>query len=47
MRLLHHLQHGLRGSGPRLQVADVVPKTDSIRQWTDTFPWAKLVEAVE
>ena len=47
MRLLRHLQHWLRGSGPRLQVADVVPKTNSIRQWTDTFPWAKLVEAVE
>src|SRR5438105_15167673 len=47
MRLLRHLQHWLRGSGPRLQVADVVPKTNSIRQWTDTFPWTKLVEAVE
>jgi hypothetical protein len=28
-------------------VADVVPKTNSIRQWTDPFPWTKLVEAVE
>jgi hypothetical protein len=35
------------GRGSRLQVADVVPKTNSIRQWTDTFPWTKLVEAVE
>ena len=25
---------------PELQVADVVPKTNSIRQWADTFPWA-------
>jgi Transposase domain (DUF772) len=47
MRLFRHLQHWLSGSGPRLQVADVVPKTNSIRQWTDTFPWTKLVEAVE
>src|SRR5215468_9738197 len=27
MRPLCHLPHWLRGSGPRLQVADVVPKT--------------------
>jgi hypothetical protein len=47
MRLLRHLQHWLSGSGPRLQVADVVPQTHSIRQWTDTFPWPTLVEAVE
>ena len=47
MRLLRHLQHWLNGSGPRLQVADVVPKTHSIHRWADTFPWAKLVEAVE
>ena len=47
MRLLRHLQHWLSGSGPRLQVADVVPTTNSIRRWADTFPWAKLVAAVE
>jgi IS5 family transposase len=47
MRLVRHLQHWLSGSGPRLQVADVVPKTNSLRQWTDTFPWTRLVEAVE
>ena len=47
MRLLRHLQHWLSGSGPRLQVADVVPQTHSIRRWADTFPWTKLVEAVE
>jgi len=47
MRLLRHLQHWLGGSGPRLQVANAVPTTHSIRQWADTFPWAKLVEAVE
>ena len=44
MRLLRHLQHWLSGSGPRLEVAAVVPPTHSIRQWTDTFPWAKMVE---
>jgi hypothetical protein len=47
MRLLRHLQHWLSGSGSRLQVADVVPQTNSIRQWTETFPWTKLVAAVE
>jgi Transposase domain (DUF772) len=47
MRLFRHLQHWLGGSGSHLQVADVVPKTNSIRQWADTFPWAALVEAVE
>jgi hypothetical protein len=47
MRLLRHLQHWLSGSGPRLQVADVVPPTNAIRRWADTFPWPKLVEAVE
>src|ERR671914_672882 len=47
MRLLRHLQHWLSGSGPHLQVADVVPKTNSIRRWGDTFPWAQLVAAVE
>jgi hypothetical protein len=47
MRLFRHLQHWLGGSGPHLQVADVVPTTHSIRQWADTFPWAALVEAVE
>jgi hypothetical protein len=47
MRLFRHLQYWLSGSGPRLQVADVVPKTNSIRQWADTFPWTQLVEAVE
>ena len=47
MRLLRHLQHWLSGSGPRLHIADVVPKTNSIRQWAETFPWTQLVEAVE
>jgi hypothetical protein len=47
MRLLRHLHHWLNGSGPRLQVANVVPKTNSIRQWTDTFPWTTLVDAIE
>jgi hypothetical protein len=46
MRLFRHLQHGLSGSGPRLHVADVVPQTHAIRQWTETFPWTQLVAAV-
>jgi hypothetical protein len=47
MRLFRHLQHWLGGNGSRLQVADVVPQTHSIRQWADTFPWATMVEAIE
>ena len=47
MHLLRHLQHWLSGSGPRLQVTAVVPHTNSIRRWADTFPWTTLVEAVE
>jgi hypothetical protein len=38
MRRVHYLQHWLRGTGPRLQVADFVPDTHPIRQWADTFP---------
>jgi Transposase domain (DUF772) len=47
MRLIRHLQHWLGGSGPPLRVADVVPQTHSIRQWTATFPWAAMVDAIE
>jgi len=47
MRLIRHLQHWLGGSGPHLRVADIVPKTNSIRQWADTFPWTEMVEAIE
>jgi hypothetical protein len=47
MRLFRHLQHWLGGNGSRLQVADVVPQTHSIRQWADTFPWATMVKAIE
>lgn len=47
MRLIHYLQQWLRGTGPRLQVADFVPDTHPIRQWADAFPWAALVTAIE
>src|SRR6266487_7127051 len=47
MRLVHSLQHGLRGTGTRLQVADFVPDPHPLRPWADTFPWAALVAAVE
>ena len=47
MRLVHYLQHWLGGAGPRLHVADFVPDTHPLRQWTDAFPWAALVTAVE
>jgi hypothetical protein len=47
MQLLRYLQHGLTGRGPCLQVADFVPDTHPIRQWSDTCPWAALVAAVD
>ena len=47
MGRMRHLQHGLRGTGTPLHVTDVVPQTDPIRQWADTFPWAALVRATE
>ena len=47
MRLFRHLQHWLTGHGTRLQVADFVPQTPPIRQWTETLPWAALVDAIE
>ncbi len=47
MRLVRSLQHGLNGTGTRLQVTDFVPETDPIRRWADTFPWATLVGAIE
>src|ERR671924_378003 len=47
MQLLRYLQHWLTGRGPCLQVADFVPETHPIRQWTETFPWRALVAAVD
>jgi hypothetical protein len=47
MRLFRHVQHWLGDSGPHLRVADAVPKTNSIRQWADTFPWPEMVDAIE
>jgi hypothetical protein len=47
MQLLRYLQHWLTGRGPRLQVADFVPTTHPIRQWTETLPWGALVAAVD
>jgi hypothetical protein len=47
MPLLRYLQHWLTGRGPCLQVADFVPDTRPLRQWTDTFPWAALVAAID
>jgi hypothetical protein len=45
MRVVRSLQHGLRGTGARLQVTDCVPGMHPIRQWADTVPWAALVRA--
>jgi hypothetical protein len=47
MRIVGHLQHWLTGQGPSICVAEFVPETHPIRQWSDTFPWQEWVEAVE
>ena len=47
MRIVRHLQHWLTGQGPRICVADFVPQTHPIRRWSDTFPWAAWVEAIQ
>jgi Transposase domain (DUF772) len=47
MRFVRDLQHWLGGTGARLQVTDFVPVRHPLRQWTDTFPWAALVSAIE
>jgi len=47
MRVGRDLQQWLGGTGARLQVTDFVPVRHPIRQWTDTFPWAALVSAIE
>ena len=47
MGIVRQLQHWLSGQGPRLVVADFVPADHPLRLWADTFPWPKLVEAVE
>ncbi len=47
MGIVRQLQHWLGGKGPRLVVADFVPADHPLRLWSDTFPWAPMVEAVE
>ena len=47
MRLVHSLQQWLRGIGPRLQVAALVPARHPSRHWADPLPWAALVAAIE
>jgi hypothetical protein len=47
MHILRYLQHWLTGRRPCLQVADFVPETPPLCQWTETFPWAARVAAVE
>jgi transposase len=47
MGLVRQLQHWLGGQGPRLSVADFVPEDHPLRLWADTFPWEKMVAAVD
>ena len=47
MGIVRHLQHWLTGPGPRICVAEFVPETHPIRRWSDTFPWAEWIEAIQ
>lgn len=47
MGLVRQLQHWLSGGGPRLHVSDFVPEDHYLRLWADTFPWEKMVDAVD
>ena len=47
MGIVRHLQHWLGGKGSRINVSDFVPKDHYLRLWADTFPWEKMVEAVD
>ena len=47
MGIVRHLQHWLGGRGPRIRVRDFVPEDHYLRLWADTFPWAKMGEAVD
>lgn len=44
---LRQLRHWLTGQGKRITVGDFVPPNHPLRQWADTFPWIKMVTAVE
>jgi transposase len=47
MGLAGYLQHWLGGKGPRIRVRDFVPPDHYLRLWADTFPWTKMVDAIE
>jgi len=47
MGIVRQLQHWWSGRGPRIRVGDFVPKDHYLRLWADTFPWQKMVEAVQ
>ena len=47
MRTLRQLRHWLTDRGQRIPVSDFVPPTHPLRQWSDTFPWAAMVRAIE
>jgi hypothetical protein len=47
MGILRQLQHWLQGNGPMITVSDVVPLDHTLRLWADTFPWDRMVQAIE
>lgn len=47
MKIVRHLQHWLGGDGPRIGVVDFVPEDHPLRQWSDTFPWSEMVQAID
>lgn len=47
MGIVRQLSHWLKGQGPFVSVSGFVPLDHPLRQWANTFPWDKLVQAVE
>jgi hypothetical protein len=47
MGIVRQLQHWLGGRGPQLSVVDFVPADHPLRRWADTFPWKKMVTALD
>jgi len=47
MGIVRRLEHWLKGTGSFLLVGEFVPDDHPLRQWADTFPWEKMVQAVE
>lgn len=47
MGIVRRLEHWLKDQGPFISVDNFVPDDHPLRQWANTFPWDKMVQAVE